>query len=323
MRIKTVLCSWIVTLGSIAGGPAHASTLEADLELALDYMEGTFDNYEQVYWERALGVPEHLRHPRATSIYKLVELPQFDGAVIYAHKYANGDPSAITFRNLYVIKPSPEENGLRLRIYPVPDADQIAGLPDDLSGLAHLDPAEIQTMAPDCDTLWKRRMEHFQITMAGECWLTTVHASGQPVSITVSTGLDASGMSYLSYGHGESGEQLYGPLDLVPSFEYRAREFACVAIEDSGGRQDFELYDEGGVASLELDGQPLHVRLRRVRIPGAAQSRFLALFLHGGELLEDATTHWRESDAAAVAEFDATEIALLRDSVTIRCKLET
>jgi len=258
--------------------------LEEDRRLAVSYITGIFDNYEQAYWEKALGLQENLRHRQVTSTYVPVDLPDFGDVVLYADKYWDGDPSKVAYRNLYILTLDEELDTVRLRLLTIPNNRRLDGALDDLSLLDQLVPEEMIGMDLDCDTALRRWGNIFKISMIDECWLTSVHPSGAPVSVTVETTLDAHDFWILSYGYGEGGGQMYGPIDLVASKERKARPFSCslqiLEGDDSYHYDGLRLHDQGGLVTISTQTHGnIRLRLRQITWPVSNQRPQLALFV--------------------------------------------
>jgi len=271
---------------------------------------GTFDNYEQVYWEAQLGVPAALRHRRTTSVYRRVDLPAFGERVYYAHKWWDGDPAVAAYRNLYVIRRDPGLDLPRLDLLTIPDPGRLDHALDDDSVLRTLDPAGMIRMAPECNTVWRREGDGFRVAMAGDCKLTSVSPTGEPLAMTVDTRIDAGEFSYLSYGRDSQGKILFGPTDLAPSRERRARWFDGL-VRSAAGEVRVRLHDQGGHCVVDVPGGPLRLRLRQVRWPTHDRAPMLALIAMQGaqrELLLDAPADMAPDIAFAAPQ--ATAIGL-------------
>lgn len=257
-----------------------------DLERMLD---GTFDNYEQVYWEMQRGVEPALRHRRTTSVYRRVHLPRFEGRVFYAHKWWDGDPAVVAYRNLYVIRRDPALGLPRLDLLTIPDPRRLDHALEDGSVLHTLTPEEMTRMAPECNTVWRREGDAFRVAMAGDCRLSSVSPTGEPLAITVDTKVDEHNFLYLSYGRDSTGALQYGPRDLVHSRELRARWFDGW-IRYGGAERRVRLHDQGGFCAVDGPDGPLRVRLRQVRWPTHERAPALAVVAMRGrqrELLID------------------------------------
>lgn len=284
----------------------HANDYELDLLERL--LVGTFDNYEQAYWEEQQRVAPALRHRRITSVYRRVELPAFEGRVFYAHKWWDGDPAVPAYRNLYVIRRDPALDLLRLDLLTIPHPERLDRALEDDSVLRALRPAEMTSMPAECNTVWRREGDGFRVAMAGDCRLTSVSPTGEPLAITVDTRVDAHSFLYLSYGRDARGDLLYGPKDLVPSRELRARWFSCV-MRYGGREMRVALHDQGGTCAMDGPQGRLTIRLRQVQWPTHTRAPALALLAMRGEqqeLLIDAppglapTTAFAAPDAAYV-----------------------
>ena len=259
----------------------------------LDHLErllaGTFDNYEQVYWEEQQGVDPALRHRRSTSVYRRVELPRFRGRVFYAHKWWDGDQAVRAYRNLYVVFRCPQLNLLRLDLLTIPAPERLDRALDDDSVLQTLHPADMIAMASECNTVWRREGDAFRVAMAGDCRLSSVSPTGEPLAITVDTKVDEHNFLYLSYGRDATGALQYGPRDLVHSRELRARWFDGW-IRYGGAERRVRLHDQGGFCAVDGPDGPLRVRLRQVRWPTHERAPALAVVAMRGrqrELLID------------------------------------
>lgn len=280
---------------------------------------GTFDNYEQVYWEEQLGIPTALRHRRSTSVYRRVDLSHFHGRVFYAHKWWDGDPQVRSYRNLYVIRRDPELNLLRLDLLTIPNPERLDDALVSDTVLATLKPEELVAMPAECNTVWHREGDGFRVAMAGDCRLTSVSPNGEPLAITVDTRVDENNFLYLSYGRDSAGALQYGPQDLVPSRELRARWFRG-SLRIDGQEHHFELHDQGGLCLIESSQGILRVRLRQVRWPTHERRPQMALILMRpgqDELLLDAPVE--RAPCIAFAAPDATSIGLSTGGILLHC----
>jgi hypothetical protein len=237
---------------------------------------GTFDNYEQVYWEAEQDLPAALRHRRCTSVYRRVDLPAFDGRVFYAHKWWDGDPAIRAYRNLYVVRRDTSLNLLRLDLLTIPDPERLDDAMDNDAIIKTLRPEDMVAMPAECNTVWRREGNGFRIAMAGDCRLTSVSPTGEPLAITVDTKVDEDNFLYLSYGRDENGALQYGPKDLTPSRELRARWFRGRITLD-GQEHRVRLHDQGGLCVLRGSERTLRIRLRQVRWPTHTHRPLLAL----------------------------------------------
>lgn len=269
----------------IASRTAAAASPDYELDDLERLLAGTFDNYEQVYWEEQQQVHSSLRHRRITSVYRRVDLPAFEGRVFYAHKWWDGNPAAQAYRSLYVVRRDTNLDLLRLELLAIKHPERFDTALEDDALLHVLRPDEVTSMAPECNTIWRREGDGFRVAMAGDCRLTSVSPTGEPLAMTVDTRVDASTFLYLSYGRDAQGAILFGPKDLTPSRELRARWFDGL-IRTRGGEHRVRIHDQGGLCTVDGPNGMLRVRLRQVRWPTHERAPVLALIVMQGEQQE-------------------------------------
>ena len=100
-----LVCSTAAAHEPAAGDPEY---LGADLNLAMEWFEGRFDNNFQVEAEKEAGVEEPLS--RLHSIFTRVDLPEFGDCVYYGEQYGDTDPTNIYRQRLYIWTANTEEN---------------------------------------------------------------------------------------------------------------------------------------------------------------------------------------------------------------------
>lgn len=291
-----------------------------ELEEMVKVLEGTFDNYEQCYWEEIEQIAPELRHRRMTSVYRRVDLPAFKGTVFYAHKWWDGDTENFAYRNLYVVNRDPTLNALRLDLLTIPNPERFENALEDESLLRILSPSEMITMPAECNTVWRKQGDAFHVTMAGQCMLTSVSPTDEALAIEVDTRIDQENFLYLSIGRDEHGNILYGPKDLVHSRELRARWFDCSATL-AGVTSHFRIHDQGGFH--EIGGpSPIRIRLRQVKWPSHEREPMLALIaMREGqqEILIGASQSVQPVIATAAPK--AKSIGLISGDLSVTCKV--
>lgn len=319
------LASLALTAALPGSHGALANTAEAELELAGKYLAGTFDNYEQAYWQEVSQTPEALRHRRSTSLYLRVDLPEFGEHVYYAHKYWDGDPAVRSFRNLYVLFADHEARATRLDLLTIPRGERLDGVLDNMDLLKTLTPDEMIRMDPECNTMWRLLGNQFHIDMAGDCVLTSVHPEGIPVHITVNTQIDDYHFNYLSYGVDGEGNHAYGPPDLMPSRELRARWFSCDVERPGLPAERVLLHDQGDMALLPGAGSTpaTGIRLRQFMPPTAVRSQALVLLVLPEGRSEQVDAAWRLTTPHAAAAPEATRIGYVDAGIRAHCSLST
>lgn len=150
--------------------------------------------------------------------------------------------------------------------------------------------------------------------------LTSVSPTGEPLAITVDTRVDAHSFLYLSYGRDARGELLYGPKDLAPSRELRARWFNC-QVRYGGRVTRVALHDQGGAFAVDGPRGRLTIRLRQIQWPTHTRAPALALLAMQGrqqELLIDAPEGL--APTMALAAPDAVQIGMTTGDFEISCE---
>ena len=73
-RILFTILAFIIAIPASAQVMGSKNPIYRDMRLMMDWFEGRFDNQEQVYFNKELGVPEDERHERIHSIFHRVDL---------------------------------------------------------------------------------------------------------------------------------------------------------------------------------------------------------------------------------------------------------
>lgn len=309
-----------------ADSSADLEQLDTQLALVEEFVSGTFDNYEQVYWEQVRKVPENLRHRRITATYLKVVLPKFGNHVVYADKYWDGDPDKRAYRNLYVFSADRNLNGLRMNLLGIPRPDRFDNALRDPSELLVLDPSEMSAMDSSCNTVWRLRGTVFTTSFAGSCTLGKngkEHGFTVPTHLTSDSTIGRGHFIYLTTGVDDRGKLVSGPPDFVPSAELRARKFNCSVSHTTGSTETVHIHDRGGVASLSATGSvpAVSIRLRQFTPPGTIESTGLALIVLPPDGQEKVDAQFQLTTPHAIAPRDANQIAFKDESVRIRCLL--
>lgn len=99
---RTAASSLITCVSALAASsgwgaepPPPRAVLEKDLKIFLGWLEGEFDNNEQVAFANELGISPDDVPERIHSIFKRVALPAFGEHVFYVEQYLDGNPAEI------------------------------------------------------------------------------------------------------------------------------------------------------------------------------------------------------------------------------------
>ena len=257
-----------LTLLLLAGGATattgaedaeDGSSLEADLQLMMEWFEGRFDNHWQAREEAELEV-EH-PHGRIHSIFAPVEMPELGEHVFYVQQYANGNPEDIYRQRIYSFGVDRDEQAIELLIYAPPDPAAVVD--------AHLDPSKLDGLGPEnlksypgCEVYWKRESEDAFIgyTKEGACRVISSR-SGRELVISDDLRLTANEIWIHDRAVDGDGEYVYGHKGGVPHKLWKIRFFDCWAAapkdadeEEWDSWRPLVVHDQGGKVMLDPPG---------------------------------------------------------------------
>lgn len=183
-RLITCVSAAAASAGWGAEPPPPRAVLEKDFRVFLGWLDGEFDNNEQVAFADELGIPSDDVPERIHSIFKRVELPAFGEHVFYVEQYLDGDPAKIYRQRLYSFVLDDAEHAIKLLIHVPEDPAPLAGAHRDPSTLAGLTPAATRSPA-GCEVYWHRRADAFIGDMKPGAWTfdrdIAVHDGGELV----------------------------------------------------------------------------------------------------------------------------------------------
>lgn len=147
----------LLALATLAGAGALAQDqhpLQRDLMTLAALLPGTYDNNEQVYFDRRLKLPEAERHKRV-----LTEIRRIPGDRFGEHAFFVSDYSYERdrwFPRVYALAVDTEENAVRMKLYffSDPDPARYQRAHEDLSALDGVDLNELSYF-PGCDLFWQ------------------------------------------------------------------------------------------------------------------------------------------------------------------------
>lgn len=306
-----------LVIASLTFWPAHAQPASYDKEiLDRDFREmmvmfpGRYDNQEQVYFEKELGVPEEDRHERTHHIFHQVKLPAFEGETFYIQQYQNNDPADIYRQRIYAFEPDYSENAVRLIIY-TPKAPE--ALID-----AHLNPAKLDGLTPDdmivrpgCEVFWKREVDQFTGYMKDGACSFNSSRTGKKIIINDDLHLSDNAIWISDRAVDEDGAYVFGNRAGVPHKNNRAALFSCwVSVKTKSGEQDWsfdndlELHDQGGwiwVTTDERRPQKVGLKMRNVVWPTGYNRNSLVLYAYRDGDDKARSYVWTSPDADRIA----------------------
>jgi CpeT/CpcT family (DUF1001) len=229
----------VCALASVAQKNTAKPSLKDDMKLMLQWFEGEFDNFQQVYKEKeekAANVHEHIH-----SIFKPVSLPLLGRNVFYVLQYMDGDSTKIYRQRLYSFSENKTENAIQLDIYSFNT--------DSLYYYAHLQPAKLSGLTisqlsktDGCEVFWKRTVAatagdpvSFTGYMKEKACNFISKRSGKRIFITDSLKLTTNEIWIRDEAVDENGGYVFGNKDKIPHKLKRCRFYkGWILLEKAG-----------------------------------------------------------------------------------------
>jgi hypothetical protein len=255
MKRIALLASCLVASICLAAQTKKTKTsLAEDMQIMLQWFEGEFDNFQQVYKEKedkVANVHEHIH-----SIFKRVALPSFSGNVFYVLQYMDGDSTKIYRQRLYSFTENKKENAVQLDIY--------SFTADSLYYYAHINPEKLNGLTPQqmtrtdgCEVFWKRDGEKFIGYMKEKACNFISKRSGKKIFITDSLVLTKDEIWIRDEAADENGNYLFGHKDKIPHKLKRCRFYkGWILLEKAGFAGEYH----------QMRNQLWHDQGKRVRL---------------------------------------------------------
>lgn len=289
-----VACVSVLTASAGWGAEPHPprAVLEKDLKVFLGWLEGAFDNNEQIAFAGELGIPPDDVPERIHSIFKRVTLPAFGEHVFYVEQYLDGDPGQVYRQRLYSLDLDEAEHAIRLRIHVPEDPARLAGAHRDPAKLDGLTPAEAHSPA-GCDVYWRRRADAFLGDMKpGTCTFVSKR-TGMRVVVSDDLYLDDDELWIHDRAVDTQGNHVYGNRAGIPHKLKKVRPFRCwlsvrrEGVEGEGPSawtfdRDIAVHDGGELVWTATDARPAAVglKIRRPVWPSGPNQDSLVLYVH-------------------------------------------
>lgn len=158
--LASVLVSCQTATGSAAKNPDRYLPLERVLSRFLDWFEGEYDNWEQVWQQQLDGVKKADRHEHVHHIFKAVSAPNIGEHVFFVKQYKDGDYENVYRQRLYKITIDKPENAVRLAVYRFKDEAEYRNADQNPALLTDITPEQLKNL-PGCDVFWTYRDDHF------------------------------------------------------------------------------------------------------------------------------------------------------------------
>lgn len=254
-RMLPVLCLAMMAL--FARGPSAQAQTSADFDLMMTWMEGRFDNNQQVFEEREAKFPRP--HDHLHAIVARVPLPAIGTDVFYLQQHSPDDPAALPRQRLYSFAHDAATGTITQRWYSFPDAKAVQDAHRDPSKLAGVTPDRLGTTA-GCELYWTREGNAFLGTMKPGACRSTSRSTGKTILVSAAYRLTNDELWMSERIEEESGALLSEPPGHVPFKLLRAREFDCWAAVPGAASPDLislrnlVLHDQGQVLPLVPPG---------------------------------------------------------------------
>jgi hypothetical protein len=259
--MKKMITVSLLLLAFTVGKAQKTNALQQDMALLLQWFEGEFDNFQQVYKEKEDKVVEV--HEHIHSIFKKVDLPSFGKQVFYVLQYMDGDSTKIYRQRIYSFNENKKENTIQLDIY--------SFIADSLYYYAHVNTAKLQGLTPammtrtdGCEVFWQRQGERFIGYMKEKACNFISKRSGKKIFITDSLVLTSEEIWIRDEAYDENGGYVFGHKGKVPHKLKRCRFYkGWLLLEKAGLKEEYHSmrnliwHDQGKRQRLYLeDGKP-------------------------------------------------------------------
>ena len=203
---RSVFLVFALTFACLSAPLCSAAT-EADFARFLDWFEGEFDNYEQVWQQKQdneQDILEHIHH-----IFKPARVPALGDNVFFVKQYMDGDYDKVYRQRLYRFSIDDQENAILLTIYSFADelkyrlADQQPAILEDL------DLDGLKTL-PGCEVFWKWNGEYFDGYMKQDACSIISRQTGNRIYINDNLRLTDSWIWIQDQAHDAGGNRIFG-----------------------------------------------------------------------------------------------------------------
>jgi hypothetical protein len=298
----------------------QGASLEADLAVMSQWLEGEFDNNQQVSDEKEARSPHP--HERLHSIVARVSLPAIGSHVFYVQQSRDNDPAKIFLQRLYRLSVNREKQAIELVSLAFADERAVVDAHLHPERGAHLTAGTMRP-APGCELTLRREGEAFVgSTTPGACRVVSP-TGGAPVVRTDEIRLTADEIWMGTRAHDAAGTLVWGHPDGVPHKLQKARVFDCWTVLRKDGTDDqydvargIRVHDQGHTVPVKGPGEApsrFSFDLARLR---SAESRIAVLRL---AVLEQGKA---QSLAYAWAEREAGRIGINLRWLQVGCRLQ-
>lgn len=240
----------LLGLALFAGAQAFGQDqppLQRDLMTIAALLPGTYDNNEQVYFDRRLKLPENERHQRIRTEIRPIAGGAFGDHAFFISDYYYG--SGRWFPRIYSLAVDAGERAIRMKLFffPEGDAASYGEAHEDLSILDGVDAKEL-THLPGCDLFWRPIVHGYHGTQAPRA--CAYEREGERVYADFQIMLDDRSLWKSDIIRRFSNDVQVNAEPEVPTKQLKARWFTCSMSfsgeGDSGRFYPIAMHDQGG-----------------------------------------------------------------------------
>lgn len=192
---------------AVLAAPVPAAPSGQEFQRFLDWFEGEYDNYEQVWQQRTDGDKDILEHTH--HVFKPVDLPQVGEHVFFVKQYLDGDPASVYRQRLYSFSISEVENAIRLTVYSFHDEMRYRMADEQPAVLDGLDKTRLETI-PGCEVFWIWNGEYFDGYMKENTCVSVSRRSGKQMYVNAVLRLTDGWLWIQDQARGVDGNRVYG-----------------------------------------------------------------------------------------------------------------
>lgn len=288
-----------------ADDPTVDDVLNRDLSEMTEWLEGGYDNIEQVYFEELLALPEEQRRQRLHVIFARMEMSALGRDVFFVEQYVDNDPAKVRSRLVYSF--TPDFAGQRIKM-------TIFGLKDDTSGntekISTLSIDDLTPMPEGCEVYWRRQASQFVGALEHDTCRIVSQRSGETMIINNSMVVSATEFWIDDSVRREGGEVRQAPVQ-APFKLHKEAIFTCwvgVSNDQAEGGADYipavKISDQGGEIRITTTGddpRTVGLKMRNVVWPYGTARDSLVLYAHK-DMEGKATSYtWTAPDGKRIA----------------------
>lgn len=259
--IRLLMLLAVLFATTICIGQKNTSKLDEQLTEMLQWFEGEFDNFQQVYKEKEDKVAEV--HEHIHSIFKRINLPAFGSNTFYVLQYMDGDSTKIYRQRIYSFTTNTKENAIQLDIY--------SFIKDSLYYYAHNNTTKLDSLTPiqmtktdGCQVYWKKDGEKYIGYMKKDACNFISKRNGKKIFITDRLVLTKNFITIRDEAYDENGAYVFGHKGKIPHHLIKCKNYkGWILLQKAGFDNDYiqmrnlQWHDQGSrVRLITEDGKP-------------------------------------------------------------------